>query len=115
MAGPYIAQHPESFIGQQVGKSHWCTDFVKAASGAPPASLWSKGELVHGNTTIQPGTAIACGWEGNLYPSHSTGNHAAIYEGQKGNDISVYDQSQSTKVELRTKHHDPGTAYYVIM
>lgn len=115
MPGPYIAENPESFVGKQVGKSHWCTDFVKAASGAPPASLWHQGEEVHGNLTIKIGTAIACGWEGRLYPSHSTGNHAAIYAGQKGEDIYVYDQSQTTMVELRTKHHNSGCAYYVIM
>jgi hypothetical protein len=115
MAGPYIAEHPESFVGKQVGTSHWCTDFVKAASGAPPASLWHRGEMVYGNLTLKVGTAIACGWDGMLYASHQTGNHAAIYAGQKGEEIYVWDQSQTTMVELRTKHHDRSVPYYVIM
>jgi hypothetical protein len=71
--------------------------------------------MVYGNLTLKVGTAIACGWDGMLYASHQTGNHAAIYAGQKGEEIYVWDQSQTTMVELRTKHHDRSVPYYVIM
>jgi hypothetical protein len=113
--GPYVAHHPDQYRGQQLGVTHQCTDFVKVASGAPPASLWHKGEAVHGNMTIAVGTAIACGWEGNIYPSHPHGNHAAIYMGQRGDDIYVYDQSSSTPVEMRTKIHNTAHPYHVIL
>src|SRR5262249_19130435 len=103
------------FVGQQIGKSHWCTDFVKAASGAPAASLWTRGEMVHNNLTIKVGTAIACGWEGAGYPSHESGNHAAIYRGQQGNEIEIYDQSRTLKVEPRVVTHNPLIPYYVIL
>lgn len=113
--GPYVSQHPDQYVGQHLGMTHQCTDFVKAASGAPPASLWHKGDAVHGNMTIAVGTAIACGWDGNHYPSNPTGNHAAIYMGQHGDDIKVYDQSSSELVGLRTKHHNTSHPYHVIL
>ncbi len=65
--------------------------------------------------TIAVGTAIACGWEGNIYPSHPHGNHAAIYMGQRGDDIFVYDQSSSTPVDMRTKIHNTAHPYHVIL
>lgn len=65
--------------------------------------------------TIAIGTAIACGWDGSIYPSRPHGNHAAIYMGQRGDDIFVYDQSSSTTVDMRTKIHNTAHPYHVIL
>ena len=94
--GPYVSQHPDQYVGQHLGMTHQCTDFVKVASGAPPASLWHKGDVVHGNMTIAVGTAIACGWEGNHYPSKPPGTT------RRSTWASTVTTSRSTTSRLRS-------------
>ena len=106
--GPYVAHHPDQYRGQHLGVTHQCTDFVKTASGAPPASLWHKGEAVHGNMTIAIGTAIACGWDGNIYPSRPHGNHAAIFISEDSNGIRVIDQWLGQRPHERVIHFRGG-------
>ncbi|AKT37680.1 BPSL0067 family protein [Chondromyces crocatus] len=111
----YIARTPEVHEGKWVGESKECVAFVKHAAHAPWTRAWKKGERVVGNLSIQAGTAIACGWDahGN-YPSNPTGNHAAIYIGQVGDQIEVWDQSRDMPVARRTKFHKEDRAYHVI-
>jgi hypothetical protein len=51
--------------------------------------LWKEGEKVKG-AAIQTGTAIATFIDGE-YPSHPTGNHAAIYVEQNASGLVVWD------------------------
>lgn len=52
----------------------------KGGSGAPPTGTWIAGKRVLDAKPgeIAPGTVIATFWCGH-YPSHSSGNHAALY------------------------------------
>lgn len=88
---PYICSSPSSFVGQKSGSGQ-CVEFVRACTHAPPSSLWKQGEKVRGNTSIQHGTAIATFNAQGVYANNSTGNHAAIYDGQDSSGIWVYDQ-----------------------
>jgi hypothetical protein len=78
-----MAQNGFVATGPDAG-SHQCVPLVKAAIpeiGATPQ--WKKGANISGPNAppLQPGTAIASGWDksGN-YPNNSTGNHAAIVD-----------------------------------
>jgi hypothetical protein len=57
---------------------------------APSTNLWTEGYSVRGET-LDKGTAIATFVDGR-YLNNSTGNHAAIYDGQSDAGIWVYDQ-----------------------
>jgi hypothetical protein len=110
----YRTNSPELYEGRHYGESEQCVALVKLACGAPHTSSWRKGAPVMGNAAITPGTAIACGWEGEKYMSRARGNHAAIYLGQFGNSIEVVDQWSGTVAKRRYKTHKPEKAYYVI-
>jgi hypothetical protein len=110
----YIARTPESFEGKEVGNGQ-CVAFVKAASGAPASSTWKKGEAVLGNVRLDAGTAIACGWDDHdRYPNARTGNHAAIYISQIGDQIEVWDQWSGEKVKRRWKTAKADRPYHVV-
>lgn len=70
-----------------VGESHECVAVVKYFAKAPQTIIWKKGARVKGNTTIQPGTAIATFDKNGKYYGH-----AAIYINQTTIGINVYDQ-----------------------
>ena len=90
--GPYIASNAHRFLGQSVGNGQ-CVAFVRAAANAPATTAWRKGDLVKGNMTIQPGTAIATFDANGHYGNHTDGrSHAAIYLEQSDDGISVLDQ-----------------------
>lgn len=110
----YRTNTPELYEGRHYGESEQCVALVKYACHAPHTSAWRKGALVIGNAAITAGTAIACGWEGDRYPSRPRGNHAAIYLGQFGNQIEVVDQWSGTPAGRRYKTHKPEKAYHVI-
>jgi hypothetical protein len=110
----YRSNTPELYEGKFYGESQQCVALVKYATGAPQASTWKKGEAVYGNTTIQPGTAIACGWVDGRYTNQPRGNHAAIYLGQYGNSIYVVDQWSGTPAGRRYKTHRADKPYHVI-
>lgn len=95
----FIASNPEEYKGEVVGDGQ-CVAFVKEASGAPQTSLWKEGEQVRG-ANIDSGTAIATFINGS-YPSHSHGNHAAIYVSQNAEGLVVWDQWKGQSVHQRT-------------
>lgn len=109
----YRASYAAAYAGSIVGNGE-CVAFVKKAAHAPASSTWSEGAAVHGNSHLTPGTVIACGWEHGVYPNHRHGNHAAIFDGQEGNTIWVYDQWHGHPVERRAKEHDPNKPYHVV-
>lgn len=90
----YVASEPGKFVGQSVGNGQ-CVAFVKAAAGTPATSFWKEGIKVRGNgSSLKAGTAIATFTDG-AYPSHVTGNHAAIFISETSDGIWVYDQWKS--------------------
>ena len=94
--GPFIAQPGfEKLEGHSLIGDKQCVTLVKSAIlGMPHASQWKQGEKVKGNLDIKKGTAIATFFNG-VYPSHNTGNHAALYISQDALGILVIDQFKS--------------------
>ena len=79
----YICSNHSSYDnGKHYGDTQECVELVKYACKAPQASLWSKGSLVKGDSTISEGTAIA------TFPNGKYSGHAAIYVSQ--NDTTSY-------------------------
>ena len=120
----YIAKDPGSYSGQVVGTGQ-CVPFVQEASGAPNTSLWTKGTLVKGQTTVAKGTAIATFSKDGKYTNSLDGtSHAAIYVSQDAVGVSVWDQWKGQPVHQRTirfqngaegtKPVNDGDYYYVI-
>jgi len=95
----FVCSDPSSYNKQVIGNGQ-CVQFVQECAGAPPSSQWKGGESVAGND-IPLGTAIATFDDNGRYPNASTGNHAAIYDGQDQNGIWVYDQWKGQPVHRR--------------
>src|SRR5260370_36977265 len=107
---PYIAMKPEALKATAVGSGQ-CVAFVQEASGAPLTSFWKKGSLAKGNLTIQKGTAIATFGASGKYTNSTDGtSHAAIYVGQDGLGIRVWDQWKGQPVHPRTIRFQNGAA-----
>jgi hypothetical protein len=120
----YIAKSPETYKDQVVGTGH-CVPFVQVASGAPPTALWTKGELVKGNSNVKAVTAIATFGDQGRYTNSLDGtSHAAIYVRQDAVGIQVWDQWLGQPVHQRVIRFQGGAAgttpvndgdfYYVI-
>ena len=113
----FVAQDPGSFEGKVVGDGQ-CVAFVRAATSAPETAKWKEGAKAKGNT-ITKGVAIATFVDG-VYPSASTGNHAAIYVSQDAAGITVWDQWKGQPVHKRvirfkgTGGSNDGDAFSVI-
>lgn len=98
------------------GESQECVASVKFFTGAPQTSLWSKGVKVKGDISIKAGTAIATFDNTGKYKGH-----AAIYIGQNGLGILVYDQWNGREfgdrlIEYRGQGYvsNDGEQFYVI-
>lgn len=88
---PYVCNDPDSYLTKVIGNGQ-CVVFVQTATGAPQTLAWTEGKKIKkGDAPLPKGTAIATFINGK-YPSHTTGNHAAIYIGQDDQGIQVYDQ-----------------------
>lgn len=115
----FIAPNPEKYDGKVVPDGQ-CVAFVKKAAGTPQTSLWKEGKKVRG-AAIDKGTAIATFIKG-VYPSHPSGNHAAIYVSQNDDGLLVWEQWKGLPVHQRTisfkdgvgSPSDDGDAYSVI-
>jgi hypothetical protein len=98
-----------------VGVNSECVALVRAWTHAPQAATWTRGALVQGNRGLARGTAIA-----TFVHGHYEG-HAAIYLGETGDGIRVFDQWNGHKPSERTIHYsgkhsfvDSGANYYVV-
>lgn len=98
---------------------------MEQASGAPLTSQWKKGAKVRGDLTIHPGTAIATFDSNGKYTNSTDGtSHGAIYVGQNGVGLLVWDQWKGQPVHQRTirfqdgapgvKPVNDGDAFYVV-
>ena len=92
-----------SYIGRSVGTGQ-CVALVKAANPSlGPASSWTGGASVQGNTTLAPGTPIATFSSNDRYANATDGtSHAAIYLGQDHTGILVLDQWAGSSAAVRT-------------
>ncbi len=95
--GPYVADDPESLLGQSVGSGH-CVPYVQEVAGAPHTSQWQAGQLVKGaGDAVARGTAIATFDPDGTYGNHVDGrSHAAIYLSQDDVGLTVLDQWRGT-------------------
>jgi hypothetical protein len=117
---PYSCSDPQNYVGQIAGSGQ-CVALIQDACGAPNTGAWMKGEKVRGNNSIPRGTAIATFINGT-YPSHPSGNHAAIYLGQDDQGLLVVDQWHGQVTHERRIHFrggngsrsNDGDAYSVI-
>jgi hypothetical protein len=124
----YSTSESENVLGATplVGNGQ-CVSLVEAKTGVPNHALWRKGPLVKDNAAVPAGTAIAAGWDNNgLYPSHPSGNHAAIYLRAMDAGLIVVDQFKGInlhKQRPRTlrfgdRNNAPvndGNAYHIIV
>ncbi len=110
------------FLGQNVGSGQ-CVALVQAAD--PNVGLtrtWTQGAQVQGNTSIQPGTAIATFDGSGRYANATDGSsHAAIYLGQNAQGMQVQDQWLNHATSVRTipwnntsGAANTGSAFHVI-
>lgn len=98
-----VASGYSQYLGTTVGSGQ-CVALLQAAD--PSVGLtetWAKGDAVQGNTSLQPGTAIATfGPNGNYTNSLDGSSHAAIYLGQNAEGIQVQDQWVGQVAHVRT-------------
>lgn len=120
--GAMVASGYGQFLGQSVGSGQ-CVALVQAAD--PNVGLtrtWTQGAQVMGNTSLQPGTAIATFGPNGTYTNSTDGSsHAAIYLGQNAQGIQVEDQWLGHAASVRTiawsstsGAANRGSAFYVI-
>ena len=115
-----------TYMGKSVGNGQ-CVALVHAVVNVPPSSLWHRGDVVKGNTSLPIGTIIATFDADGSYGNHTNGtSHAAIYLGQNGTGIQVLDQwhghNGSKPVHERTIYFhagykakvDDGDQFYVV-
>ncbi len=118
---PYVCAVPQHWLNHVVGDGQ-CVAFVRTAANVPATAQWRRGSHVKGDATIAQGTAIATFDPDGAYGNHTDGrSHAAIYDGQDDEGLSVYDQWKGQNVHRRLVRFggatpaDDGAAFYVIM
>jgi len=107
MPGPYIAA-PSSLVEQSAPfGSGQCVALVQALTHAPLTAQWREGaklaDAIRTANGIDPGTAIATFFDG-VYPSHPSGNHAAIFVSAAADftSVQVFDQWVGHTPQRRT-------------
>jgi hypothetical protein len=118
---PFVAAHPEHYLGRSVESGH-CVPFVCAAANVPHTSLWRRGDPV-ATTDVPTHTAIATFDSDGRYGNHEDGrSHAAIFVQQHGHGIRVWDCWLGQLVQQRLirwkdgvgKAADDASRYHVI-
>lgn len=110
--GASVATNYTQYLGQSVGSGQ-CVALLQAADpNVGRTATWSQGDAVRGNTSLQPGTAIATFGPNGTYTNSMDGSsHAAIYLGQNAQGIQVLDQWAGYPAAYRTIRWDnAGTA-----
>ena len=88
------------------GESQECVAAVKYFCAAPQTALWRKGAQVKNNLRVSPCTAIATFDNNDRYKGH-----AAIYAGQDGVGLQVYDQWSGYEFQPRIIRFRGGRGY----
>jgi hypothetical protein len=91
--GGSVATNYSQYLNQYVGSGQ-CVALVQTAdSSVGLTATWTQGSAVQGDTSLQPGTAIATFGPNGTYTNSTDGSsHAAIYLGQNAQGIQVEDQ-----------------------
>jgi hypothetical protein len=91
------------FIGRSTGSGQ-CVALVRATNPAlGSTACWVRGDPVRGNTSLQPGTAIATFAPSGHYANSTDGSsHSAIYLGQNAHGVQVLDQWTGSPAAVRT-------------
>ena len=120
--GAMVATGYDQYLGKSVGSGQ-CVALVQAAdSDVGLTRTWTQGAGVMGNSSLQPGTAIAT-FDGSGHYANATNgsSHAAIYLGQNAQGIQVMDQWAGHAASIRTipwsntsGSANAGSAFYVI-
>ena len=118
-----VATNYSQYLNQYVGTGQ-CVALVQAASSVGLTATWTQGSAVQGNTSLQPGTAIATFGPNGTYTNSTDGSsHAAIYLGQNAQGIQVEDQWVGHPASIRTiawtsttssSAANNGSAFYVV-
>ena len=122
--GGSVATNYSQYLNQYVGTGQ-CVALVQAAdSSVGLTATWTQGSAVQGNTSLQPGTAIATFGPNGTYTNSTDGSsHAAIYLGQNAQGIQVEDQWVGHPASVRTiawssttssSAANNGSAFYVV-
>ena len=121
-SGAIVGSGFDQFAGQSVGSGQ-CVALVQASdAGVGLTRTWTQGSQVMGNTSLQPGTAIATFDANGHYANATDGSsHAAIYLGQNAQGMQVMDQWVGHAASVRTipwsntsGAANTGSAFYVI-
>jgi hypothetical protein len=93
---PFVAAHPEAYIGQVVGEGRHrgqCVSYVRTAARLPQTSLWIEGPSVWDCEGLMSGTAIATFDANGCYANTTDGaSHAAIFIEHADDGFWAYDQ-----------------------
>ena len=122
--GGSVATNYSQYLNQYVGSGQ-CVALVQTAdSSVGLTATWTQGSAVQGDTSLQPGTAIATFGPNGTYTNSTDGSsHAAIYLGQNAQGIQVEDQWQGHPASIRTiawtsatssSAANNGSAFYVV-
>jgi hypothetical protein len=107
MSGPYVAKSTDLVASSTPFGNGQCVALVRALTGAPTHDLWRQGaklaDAIRTPDGIAKGTAIATFFDG-AYPSHSSGNHAAIFVSAAADfaSVQVFDQWVGQPPHFRT-------------
>ena len=121
----FVASGFTQYLGQSVGSGQ-CVALVQASDRSVGlTATWTQGAAVQGNTSLQPGTAIATFNANGQYANATDGSsHAAIYLGQNAQGIQVEDQWVGQPAHIHTiswtnlgnstAAANNGSQYYVV-
>ena len=121
----FVASGFTQYLGQSVGSGQ-CVALVQSSDpGVGLTATWAQGAAVQGNTSLQPGTAIATFNSNGQYANATDGSsHAAIYLGQNADGIQVEDQWVGQPAHIHTiawtslgnstAAANNGSQYYVV-
>jgi hypothetical protein len=89
----WTATLPPSIWNGQVIGSGQCVALVELVTHTPSTASWKAGRKVQGDMSVTSGTAIATFGPDGRYQNREDGSsHAAIYMGQTGQGLIVWDQ-----------------------
>lgn len=110
----WTCSDPSPLQGKVIGTGQ-CVALVEQACGTPTTAHWKAGRKVQGDMSIQSGCAIACFDSNGTYGNHTDGrSHAAIYMGQTGEGLLVWDQWLGQPVHERLiRFKAPGDGWNV--
>lgn len=104
----WTATNPSQFAGKVIGTGQ-CVALVELAANTPTTAHWKAGRKVQGDMSIQSGCGIATFDADGRYGNHEDGSsHAAVYMGQTGQGLIVWDQWKGQPTHERLIRFKPA-------